>query len=299
MLLDNFYNKKYLIFLDIEFQNFQPKNKQINHILELGLIIFEKGKIDPIIIEHVNFPILNLNNMRLIGCEYSNVSEKTEKDMEEIQNQFIIKPQLDDIKSKQKLIKYIPDKNIRNLLKQALESSNEALLDASKERIEKFANKAMYNYYYNRLPNEYKKLMKQQINLYKNDTLVKKRLVSQIGIRDYLLRLNNYFKEGILVHKEGTDLEAIKNDFSFYKIEGKVINNYDIAIHNNYFSKFEASSLHKSYLHLYENKIKKDPTLLKYHDKLIELINKKMIKFRAHNPLIDAFMTIWVYILMK
>ena len=57
--------------------------------------------------------------------------------------------------------------------------------------------------------------------------------------------------------------------------------------------------MHKSYLHLYEEKITKDQTLLKYHDKLIELINKKMPKFRAHNPLVDAFMTIWVYVLMK
>jgi len=296
MLLDDFYNKKYLIFLDIEFQNFQPKNKQIHHIQELGLIIFEKGKIDPIVIEHVNFPILNLNNFRLINCDYANVSEKTEKEMQDIQDKFIIKPNLTDIKSKQNLIKYIPDKGIRNLLKQAFDSSNEALLDASKERLDKMTKKAMFNYYYNRLPNEYKNLMKKQINLYKNDPLVIKRLVDP---KEYLLRLNNYLKEGILVHKEGTDLEALRNDFSYYKIEGKVLFNYDIAIHNNYFSKFGASSLHKSYLHLYEDKIKKDPSLLKYHDKLIELINKKMIKFRAHNPLVDAFMTIWVYLLMK
>ena len=296
MLLDDLFNKKYLIFLDIEFQNFQPKNQQIYHILELGLIIFEKGKIDPIVVEHINFPILNLNNMRLIGCEYSNVSEKTEKEMQDIQDQFIIKPNLADIKSKEHLIKYIPEKDVRNSLKKALESSNIALLDASKERIEKYSKKAMYNYYYNRLSNQYKKLMMKQINLYKNDSLVKKRLVNP---REYLLRLNNYFKEGILVHKEGTDLEALRNDFSYYKVEGKVLFNYDIAIHNGYFSKIGSASLHKSYLHLYEDKITKDQTLLKYHDKLIELINKKMPKFRAHNPLVDAFMTIWVYILMK
>jgi hypothetical protein len=296
MLLDDLYNKKYLIFLDIEFQNFQPKNQQVYHILELGLIIFEKGKIDPIVIEHINFPILEINNMRLFGCEYSNVSEKTEKEMEDIQDKFIIKPQLEDIKLKQNLIKYIPEKGIRNLLKKALDSSNSALLDASKERIEKFAKKAMYNYYYNRFSNEYKKLFNKQINLYKNDSLVKKRLVDP---REYLLRLNNYFKDGILVHKEGTDLEALRNDFSYYKVEGKVLFNYDIAIHNGYFSKIGSASLHKSYLHLYEDKITKDQTLLKYHDKLIELVNKQMPKFRAHNPLVDAFMTIWVYVLMK
>jgi hypothetical protein len=85
--------------------------------------------------------------------------------MEDVQDKFIIKPQLEDIKLKQNLIKYIPEKGIRNVLKKALDSSNSALLDASKERIEKFAKKAMYNYYYNRLSNEYKKLFNKQINL--------------------------------------------------------------------------------------------------------------------------------------
>jgi len=296
MLLDHLYKQKYLIFLDIEFQNFQPNNKQIYHAQELGLIIFERGKIEPIIVEHVNFPILNLKNMRLIGVEYASVNEKTEEDMKKIQESLIIKPNLIDIKLKEKLIKYIPDKKVRNILKDAIQTSNEALLDASTDKIEKFSRKSMYNYYYNRLPNEYKNLFMKQINLYKNDPLVKSRLVNP---KDYLIKFNNYLKDGILIHKETTDLEAIKNDFLYYGIKGKVINNYDIAKHNSYFEKLKSASLHKSYLHLYETKIKNNPNLLKFHNKIIELINKKMKMFKPHNPLVDAFMTIWVYILMK
>jgi len=296
MLLDNLYTQKYLIFLDIEFQNFQPKQQQIHHIQELGILVFEKGKEDPILVEHVNFPILPINNMRLMGVEYSNVTEKTEKEMEKIQQQFTIIPSLDDLKTKEKLIKFIPDKNIRNILKDSIKTSNNALLDASGDQINKRAKKAMFNYFYNRLPNEYKTLFTKQVNLYKNDTNVLKRLVDP---KEYLNRLNNYFKSGLLVHKEGTDLEALRNDFNYYKINGSVNNKFDIAIYNRFFERLNAASLHNSYLHLYEDKIKKDQDMLKYHDKLIEIINKKMPKFRAHNPLVDAFMTIFVFILMK
>jgi hypothetical protein len=81
MLLDNLYKEKYLIFLDIEFQNFQPKNQQEHHILEIGILIFEKGLENPILVEHINFPILSIKNMRLMGIEYSNVSLETEKEI--------------------------------------------------------------------------------------------------------------------------------------------------------------------------------------------------------------------------
>lgn len=297
MLLDNFYKEKYLIFLDIEFQNFQPKNQQEHHILEIGVLIFEKGKEDPILVEHINFPILNIKNMRLMGIEYSNVSEKTEKEMEEIQDKFIIKPELNDIIKKEKLIKYIPNKDIRNILKEAIKTNNSALIDADKDMIEKHAKKAMFLYFYNRLPNEYKKLLEKQHLLYKNDSQVKKRLVNPV---EYLKKLNIYLKNGILIHKETTDLEAIRNASQYYKVPLFIKNRFDIAVFNNKLAQVAKSpNLHNSYLYLYEEKIKKNHNMLKYHDKLIEIINTKMPKFRPHNPLVDAFMTIFVFILMK
>ena len=72
---------KYVIFLDIEFQNFNIKSKQYHYILEMGIIIFEEGKEMPILIEHVNFPLHDFPNMRLLGIEYSTVSEKTEENI--------------------------------------------------------------------------------------------------------------------------------------------------------------------------------------------------------------------------
>jgi len=297
MLLDNFYKEKYLIFLDIEFQNFQPKNKQEHHILEIGVLIFERGNEDPILVEHINFPMLSLKNMRLMGIEYSNVSEKTEKEMEDIQEKFIIKPELNDIIKKEKLIKYIPNKDVRNKLKEAIKTNNSALIEADKDMIEKHAKKAMFLYFYNRLPNEYKKLLEKQHLLYKNDSQVKKRLVDPV---EYLNKLNSYLKEGILIHKETTDLEALRNASQYYNVPLQIKTKFDIAIFNNKLSKVAKSpNLHNSYLYIYDEKIKKNHNMLKYHDKLIDLINKKMPKFRPHNPLVDAFMTIFVYILMK
>jgi hypothetical protein len=296
MLLDNLYKDKYIIFLDIEFQNFQPKNQQEHHILEIGVLIFERGNEDPILVEHINFPMLNLKNMRLMGIEYSNVSEKTEKEMENIQEKFIIKSELNDIIKKEKLIKYIPNKDVRNKLKEAIKTNNSALIDADKDMIEKHAKKAMFLYFYNRLPNEYKKLLEKQHSLYKNDSQVKKRLVDPV---EYLKKLNLYLKDGILIHKETTDLEALRNASQYYNIPLQIKNKFDIAIFNNKLSKVAKSpNLHNSYLYLYDEKIKKNHNMLKYHDKLIDLINKKMPKFRPHNPLVDAFMTIFVYVLL-
>ena len=297
MLLDSFYKEKYLIFLDIEFQNFQPKSRQEHHILEIGLLIFERGKEDPILVEHINFPILKIKNMRLMGIEYSNVSEKTEKEMEEIQEKFIIKPELTDIRKKEILIKYIPHKGVCNILKEAIKTNNSVIIDANKEMIEKHTKKAMYLYYYGRLPDEYKKLFEKQHSLYENDLQVKHRLVDP---KEYLKKLEIYLKDGILIHKETTDLEALRNASNYYKVPLHIKNRFDIAVYNNKLSKVVKSpNLHNSYLYLYDEKIQKDEKLLKYHNKLIDLINKKMPKFRPHNPLVDAFMTIFVYILMK
>ena len=40
----------------------------------------------------------------------------------------------------------------------AIKTNNSALIEADKDMIEKHAKKAMFLYFYNRLPNEYKKL---------------------------------------------------------------------------------------------------------------------------------------------
>jgi hypothetical protein len=287
---------KYVIFLDIEFQNFNIKSKQYHYILEMGIIVFEEGKDIPILIEHVNFPLHDFPNMRLLGIEYSTVSEKTEEKMIKNQDKLIITPDLNDIKKKQKLINFIPNKMVKGYLKEAIKNNNSKIIEDNKELIEKQAKKAMYTYFYYYIPKEFKNIYETQINLYKNDELVNSRLVDP---KEYLVKLNKFFKNGLLVHKEKTDLEALKNDFDFYKIKSNIKKTFDIAVYNNYFNSVNSASLHNSYLYLYENKILKNKDLLKYHDKILEKVNLKMIKFKPHNPLVDSFMTIFIYNLMK
>lgn len=288
--------KEYVIFLDIEFQNFNIKNKQQHFILELGLIIFKKGNIDPVLIEHINFPILSKykRNMRLIDIQYSTVSERTEPEIIKNQNEFIIKANLEDVENKKALIKFIPDRETKDILRKALEMKDQSLLESHKTRIEKFTKKAMFNYYYERLSAKYQRLFDKQLELYNNDSLVKSR---QIKPEETLLKLNSYLSKGIMVHKEGTDLEALRNTFSYYNIsyDGKT-KKYDIAIHNRYFQlKMTGASLYQSYSYLYEKYLSNDKTLSDEHDKLLELIKKKMSIFKPHNPLYDAFMTIFIY----
>jgi hypothetical protein len=290
------FQDKYIIFLDIEFQNFNIKSKQYHYILELGVIIFEKGKEMPILIEHVNFPLLDFPNMRLLGVEYASVSDETEKKMIKNQNKLIITPNLDDVIKKQKLINYIPNKIVKGYLREAIQNNDSEIIEKNKELIEKQAKKAMYTYFYYYLPKEYRKVYEDQIELYKSDKLVNERLVNP---KEYLVKLNKYFKNGLLVHKEKTDLEALKNDFDFYKIKSNIKKTFDIAVYNNYFNSINSASLHNSYLYLYENKITKNKDLLKHHDKILEKINLKMDKFKPHNPLVDSFMTIFIYNLMK
>ena len=228
-MLDKLYKQKYLIFLDIEFQNFIEKGVQKPYILELGIIIFEKDKLYPILVEHVNFPLFISDNVRLLGTEYSSVSQATENKMIEIQNKFIIKPVLDDVKSKKNLITFIPHREVKDLLREAIEKNDQSILDTNKDLIEKQAPKAMFNMYYNRIPKEYQLLFKVYMNLYENDVDVKKRVKDP---KKYLDNLIKYFSDGLVVHKETTDLQAFENDIRYYKTDLRIINNFDIAVFN-------------------------------------------------------------------
>jgi len=293
MLLDGYYKEKYIIFLDIEFQNIDYNNQLKHYIRELGLIIFEKGIEKPVYIDHVNFPILHSHNVRLIGCDYSTVSKKTEEEMSKIESNFIIRPDLDDVKKKSDIIKYIPNGNVRDILRKALSTNDQSILDKNKTSIEKFAKKSMFIYQYNRLPTKYKQLFKQLNDLYIHDIEVKKRLVEPFK---YLGKLNNYLSQGILIHKEETDLEALGNDSSLYNVKLDIKKRFDIAIFNPIIAKSISPTLTNSYLKVYDEKIVSTSWLLKYHNVIMDLVVKKMKKFRPHNPLVDAFMTIFVFI---
>lgn len=296
MLLDGYYKEKYIIFLDIEFQNIDYKNEMRHYIRELGVIIFEKGIEKPVLIDHINFPVFNNPNLRLIGCDYSTVSKEVEEEMSKIESTFIISPVLDDVKKKIDIIKFIPNGSVREILRHALASNDQSILDKNKSLIEKYAKKAMFIYHYNRLPANYKKLFKQQNELYINDVEVKKRLVDPVI---YLQKLNKYLSQGVLIHKEETDLEALKYDSLLYNVNLNIKSRFDIAIFNPIIAKTVSPTLTNSYFKVYDEKIITTSWLLKYHNMIMDLVNKKMKEFRPHNPLVDAFMTIFVFMIYK
>jgi hypothetical protein len=96
------------------------------------------------------------------------------------------------------------------------------------------------------------------------------------------------------------DLEAIRNASIYYKVPIIMKNRFDIAIYNREFEKLHISqALHSSYLYLYEEKITKNSDIQRFHNCLLELVNEKMDHFIPHNPLVDAFMTVFVFLLMK
>ena len=85
-LLDSLYTTKYIVFLDIEFQTIDHSP----YILELGIIIFQKNIENPVLIDHVNFPLLSNENLRILLTKYCTTSEKTEIEMKKIENKFHI-----------------------------------------------------------------------------------------------------------------------------------------------------------------------------------------------------------------
>jgi len=214
-ILDSLYNTKYIGFIDIEFQILQDKirnrpDRQQPYILELGLIIFEKGKDTPLLIDHVNFPLLKNRNIQLISSKYCTVTKQTEDKMIKVEENFTINvSDPDSIKNNKELIRFIPNSNVRNKLKNNNIDSDEI------EKIQKNVDLLRFNLFRNRLSGKYTNYFNQILDLYNNDELVKKRLINPTN---YLNKLKEYLLDMTLVHKENMDIMALNNDFKMYNI---------------------------------------------------------------------------------
>ena len=296
-ILDNLYKTKYLVFLDIEFQIIQTKVQE-PYILELGIIIFEHNSTIPVLIDHVNFPLLLNENIRLIGSKYCTVTEETEKKMKMMEEELSINiNDLNSIKSNEGLIEYIPDRNIKRLLREVIRTNNMTLITNS-EKIQKVINQMYFNMFKNRTKGKYRTVFDQIFNLYKNDELVKKRTINPYN---YLNRLKPYFSNMTLIHKEGMDILALNKDLEKYdvKIEKKVFHK-DIAIYNDIFrKKYNTAKLYESYIHLKHEYINKNKNLQTFELLLEEKIKEKMPVIKPHNPLSDTYFTIFVFLIME
>ena len=321
-ILDNLYNTKYIGFIDIEFQIFQEKisnkpngefqilqdkisnkpngefqilqdsnSSQQPYILELGLIIFEKGNDTPILIDHVNFPLLSDRNIRLINSKYSTVTKETEDKMIKLEEKFTIDVKdPESIKNNEKLIKFIPNKNIRNKIKNNNIKSDEI------NSIQQNVDKLTFNLFRNRLSGSYRNYFNQILQLYINDELVKKRLIKPV---EYLNKLKNYLLDMTLVHKENMDIMALNNDFKMYNINiNKNIMHKDIRTYNDEFNrKYNTSKLYESYVNLKRDYFNEE--LQRFDNNLEDKLKEKMPIIKAHNPLSDAYFTVIVFIIMQ
>jgi hypothetical protein len=301
-ILDDLFTTKYLGFIDIEFQILQT-NHQEPHILELGLIIFEKNNNIPILIEHVNFPLLTNSNLRLITSKYCTTTEKTEIAMKELEKYFSINIRnFESIKNKKDTIKFIPNKHIKELLKQVIHTNNYTLIsNLSDEKInsmQKSIDKSSFNMFKNRLSGKYRDYYDKIMNLYMNDELVKKR---NINPKQYLEKIREYLSNMTLVHKEDMDLLALNNDLRIYDVPVKhKLYHKDIADYNDILiKKYNTAKLYESYLYLKKDYIINDTKLKEFDEKLYETLQVKMPIIKAHNPLSDCYFTVLIFLVMN
>jgi hypothetical protein len=296
-ILDKLYNTKYLVFLDIEFQIIQSKNQE-PYILELGIIIFEHNSDIPILIDHVNFPLLSNENIRLIGSRYCTVTEQTEKEMKKKEEELSINiNDINSIKNNHELIEFIPDRNTKRLLREVIRSNNITLI-TNPEKIQKIINQMYFNMFKNRIKGKYKTIFDQIFRLYKEDELVKKRTINPFN---YLNTLKPYFNNMTLIHKEGMDILALNKDLEKYnvKIEKKIFHK-DIAVYNEIFrKKYNTAKLYESYIHLKHDYINNHNNLKQFELLLEEKIKEKMPVIKPHNPLSDTYFTIFVFLIME
>jgi hypothetical protein len=302
-ILDSLFSTKYLGFIDIEFQILQTAHQE-PHILELGLIIFEKNNDIPILIEHVNFPLLINANVRLLTSKYCTTTEKTEIAMKELEKQFSINIRdFESIKNKKDMITFIPNKQVKELLKQVVHNNDYTLIsskytDEKINSMQKAIDKSSFNLFKNRLSNKYSDMFNNIMNLYKNDDLVKKRNVNP---KQYLEKLREYLSNMTLVHKEDMDILALNNDLRKYNVPVKhKLYHKDIADYNDILiKKYNTAKLYESYQELKKEYILKDITLKEFDEKLYETLQVKMPVIKAHNPLSDCYFTVLVFLVMN
>jgi len=295
-ILDTLYNTKYLVFLDIEFQTIQLKGQE-PYILELGIIIFEHNSDKPILIDHVNFPLLEAENLRLLGSKYCTVTQKTEIEIKKLEAKLSINiNDINSIKNNYELIEFIPDKHTKKLLREVIKTNNMALIE-NPEKTQKIIDQMYFNFFKLRLKGKFRLIYDEIIRLYKEDELVIKRRVNPYN---YLNTLKPYFNDMTLVHKEGMDIIAINKDLKKYnvKIENRIFHK-DIAVYNDVFrKKYNTAKLYESYLHLKKDYINKNIELKQFESKLEKIIKEKMPIIKAHNPLSDTYFTIFIFLVM-
>ena len=258
------------------------------------------------------------HNLLLISHIYSSVTPETKENMKELQNYFHVHQILDDIEY---VIQAEKIKNIMEKLKQnyfvqkfgfieMINYFNEKIMSKNNTSNKVITNELRYmrkkiyqiqfNIVYKYLNASYKKNFIKAYNSYWEDPFVRKRTKLTSGKEekfcDLLINVSNFSK---FLVKGLNDLQCIENTVKLIKgIEVKFDKYdlyYDIAVFNGYSSNFFGSAmLEVTYQNLLSKKSYKniEQTLNKIH----ELIGGDV---QAHNPLVDAYYTLVVGVVIN
>lgn len=294
--IKNKFNKltflKYIISFDVEFIRYVIEYKQIQTINEMGGIIFIRINNEWYLhaIFHLNLiPIIeNINQYYLLTSNYNTITEKTYNKV--INNEKLLLPEykINENNYKEILLNdpiinlYIKPKEINLLLKKDYK--------IIKKKVEQIKFMIKGNDLLN-LPNKYNLFIKN-INLILNDKKVKKRQVTKTN--DFIKLTNKLFSISFLIVKGIEDIKALKNHTILLKQKYILLTNFfDIAIYNKLlFNKCNSAKLEETYFCL------KKMNLLNNYEKYNKIINK-FTEFKAHNPLVDAYYTFIIFMILN
>ena len=175
-----------------------------------------------------------------------------------------------------------------------LNNSNNVDISVIKEhvmKLKRIVKSVPHDIFGKYLKEQYKDIFLEQLNLYSQDELVKKRTLDKKSELEFLDIFNSLSKKSMFVVKGKRDMEAINNT------EILLSNNYKIKFHSyydieifNHFSKMKYGNgqLETTYKGLINTPIYKKNGQ-QFFGKIIEIIGED-----AHNPVVDSLFTIIV-----
>ena len=298
--INNLFLFDYTIIWDCEFKNnYQKYISEIGFILLLNINkqIFFAGFFH---IGFFNKLITNLYNYQPFYSEYMSVSSKTLKKIQEIEQfiyphlQFINIWNNKNINLEQQLINFTKSiKHYKSIYINFVDELYNNIDNINVPKLTKILKDIIYSNKIKNLKNKH--LFYDIYNLYINDSFIKKILVN---IDDHskiinLINLTLADKNCLNIVKGNEDINAIiNNNKLFNKKLYNILNIIDIADYNTLiYIHCNSAKLYESYL-----------CLIKFSDNYIDIIEpifKKYLQdnFSPHNPLVDAFYTLQVFII--
>jgi hypothetical protein len=305
-------NKKVIMTIDIEFQQYRIKGNTTYFIREFAAIIFKK-KGD--IWEHtenifVNFPYLDKRSGWASKLEFPPYMTMDEDDMtfhkvNELKNQVYTDLNLHNNPLKKylqesineiglnKMELYILYKslNFRRIKNEIQYLSNDP--KHKKERTYSKIRSKQHAIFTDRLKPYELKNFNQIKYLYSNNSAVKTRTIKDP--KKFMINLVKQMENAVVIHKGTSDIDAMNNHYMLLaKTNNKIkFNSYDIENYN-VFSRilFDGkANLEATFEGLKDKEIIEPDTLLSKFE--------EFYKGKAHNPLMDAFFALIVSIKME